>query len=166
MTRSRLSTVALLAGASSAALAAAGTAYADSSAGGSSSGSPGLLSGNSVQAPVEVPVDVCGNSANGVGALNPAFGNKCANVSSAPAAPVPTTPRSAPVHHLAPPPEPVRAATPTVRHEAPPPLAAPDGPQLAETGAGPAQLAAMSGLGAVLLAGGAMLLRRGRRTSE
>ncbi|MFI6092122.1 chaplin [Streptomyces sp. NPDC051218] len=41
--------------------------------------SPGILSGNSVQAPVEVPVNACGNSANVVGVGNPAMGNNCAN---------------------------------------------------------------------------------------
>ncbi|MGW5864463.1 chaplin [Streptomyces sp. NPDC055239] len=47
-------------------------------------GSPGILSGNSVQAPVEVPLNACGNSADAVGAVNPAFGNNCANTGSAP----------------------------------------------------------------------------------
>ncbi|MFD3483703.1 chaplin [Streptomyces sp. NPDC058665] len=44
-------------------------------------GSPGLLSGNSVQAPVEIPVNLCGNTVNPVGAGNPSFGNSCANSS-------------------------------------------------------------------------------------
>jgi len=47
-------------------------------------GSPGILSGNSVQAPVEVPLNACGNSADVVGAANPAMGNSCANTGSAP----------------------------------------------------------------------------------
>ncbi|MWA13379.1 chaplin family protein [Streptomyces sp. BA2] len=42
-------------------------------------GSPGVLSGNSVQAPVDVPVNACGNSANVVGVGNPAMGNNCAS---------------------------------------------------------------------------------------
>ncbi|MER5601325.1 chaplin ChpE [Streptomyces sp. NPDC002265] len=37
--------------------------------------SPGVLSGNVVQAPVHIPVNVVGNSVNVVGLLNPAFGN-------------------------------------------------------------------------------------------
>ncbi|MFI7388386.1 chaplin [Streptomyces sp. NPDC049813] len=41
-------------------------------------GSPGVLSGNSVEAPVSVPVNVCGNSVDAVGALNPATGDHCA----------------------------------------------------------------------------------------
>ncbi|WWQ69057.1 chaplin [Streptomyces sp. Q6] len=41
--------------------------------------SPGVLSGNVVQIPVDVPVNACGNSLNLVGLLNPAFGNTCVN---------------------------------------------------------------------------------------
>lgn len=57
----------------------AGAAHADSDATGSSKHSPGVLSGNSVQAPVSVPVNLCGNTINVVGVLNPAFGNTCVN---------------------------------------------------------------------------------------
>ncbi|MEJ8667907.1 chaplin [Streptomyces sp. MS1.AVA.1] len=39
----------------------------------------GLLSGNTVQLPVHVPVNVCGNTVNVVGLLNPAVGNTCVN---------------------------------------------------------------------------------------
>ena len=56
-----------------------GYAHADSGANGAASNSPGVLSGNSVQAPVDVPVNVCGNTVNVVGLLNPAVGNSCAN---------------------------------------------------------------------------------------
>ncbi|WP_329132707.1 chaplin [Streptomyces sp. NBC_00670] len=56
-----------------------GYAHADSAANGTASDSPGVLSGNSVQAPVHVPVNVCGNTVNVVGLLNPAAGNACAN---------------------------------------------------------------------------------------
>ncbi|WP_329460519.1 chaplin [Streptomyces sp. NBC_01497] len=42
-------------------------------------GSPGLLSGNVIQVPVHVPVNVCGNSINVIGLLNPAAGNACVN---------------------------------------------------------------------------------------
>ncbi|MEV3854720.1 chaplin family protein [Streptomyces sp. NPDC050095] len=58
-----------------------GYAHADSGAHGSSSDSPGVLSGNSVQLPVDVPVNVCGNTVNVIGLLNPAAGNSCANTS-------------------------------------------------------------------------------------
>ncbi|MEV6057222.1 chaplin [Streptomyces sp. NPDC052107] len=46
---------------------------------GSAAGSPGLISGNGIQLPVHVPVNVCGNTVNVVGLLNPAAGNACAN---------------------------------------------------------------------------------------
>ncbi|MGW0700422.1 chaplin [Streptomyces sp. NPDC002867] len=61
---------------------ATGYAHADSNADGAAVGSPGVLSGNAVQLPVDVPVNVCGNTVNVVGLLNPAAGNSCANVSS------------------------------------------------------------------------------------
>ncbi|WP_328222634.1 chaplin [Streptomyces sp. NBC_00310] len=59
--------------------AAGGAAHADSGAQGSAGNSPGVLSGNTVQAPVEAEVNVCGNTVNVVGLLNPAAGNKCSN---------------------------------------------------------------------------------------
>lgn len=57
----------------------AGVASADSDAHGVAAGSPGVLSGNVIQVPVHVPVNVCGNTINIVGLLNPAFGNTCVN---------------------------------------------------------------------------------------
>ncbi|MFG2558585.1 chaplin [Streptomyces sp. NPDC048496] len=56
-----------------------GYAHADAGAAGDASNSPGLLSGNSVEIPVDVPVNVCGNSVSVVGLLNPAAGNACGN---------------------------------------------------------------------------------------
>ncbi|MFJ5263185.1 chaplin [Streptomyces sp. NPDC088387] len=53
-----------------------------SGADGSATGSPGLISGNTIQLPVHVPVNVCGNTVNVVGLLNPAAGNSCANKSA------------------------------------------------------------------------------------
>ena len=50
------------------------------SAQGAAVGSPGVLSGNLIQVPVHVPVNVCGNSIGVVSILNPAFGNACANI--------------------------------------------------------------------------------------
>lgn len=41
--------------------------------------SPGVVSGNTIQVPVHVPVNVCGNTVSVIGALNPAFGNTCLN---------------------------------------------------------------------------------------
>ncbi|KAA6212547.1 chaplin [Streptomyces albofaciens JCM 4342] len=60
-------------------LGGAGLAAADSGAQGAALNSPGVVSGNTVQVPVHVPVNVCGNSINIVGLLNPAFGNTCVN---------------------------------------------------------------------------------------
>lgn len=60
-------------------LAGAGMAVADSGAQGAAVGSPGVLSGNVVQAPIHVPANVCGNTVSVIGLLNPAFGNTCVN---------------------------------------------------------------------------------------
>ncbi|MFI1681886.1 MULTISPECIES: chaplin [unclassified Streptomyces] len=57
----------------------AGVAAADSGAQGAATNSPGVISGNNAQVPIHVPVNVCGNSVNVIGLLNPAFGNQCAN---------------------------------------------------------------------------------------
>ncbi|MFD7473686.1 chaplin [Streptomyces sp. NPDC059837] len=53
--------------------------FADSHADASATDSPGVASGNSVQVPVHVPVNACGNTVNVIGALNPTFGNSCIN---------------------------------------------------------------------------------------
>ncbi|MEC4019156.1 chaplin [Streptomyces sp. H27-D2] len=63
---------------------AAGTVSAhDNPSGASASaaaiGSPGVLSGNIVQIPIHIPVNLCGNSVNAIGLLNPAIGNTCVN---------------------------------------------------------------------------------------
>lgn len=60
-------------------LAGAGLAAADSGAQGAAVGSPGIASGNVVQLPVHVPVNLCGNTINVIGLLNPAVGNTCVN---------------------------------------------------------------------------------------
>ncbi|MFD7549883.1 chaplin [Streptomyces sp. NPDC059578] len=71
--------VAVAAAAGGLMLAGAGLASADAGAQGAAVGSPGVLSGNVIQVPVHVPVNVCGNTVNVVGLLNPAFGNTCIN---------------------------------------------------------------------------------------
>ncbi|MGW6918809.1 chaplin [Kitasatospora sp. NPDC054939] len=76
----------LSAAAASLLLAGAGSAVASSGAEGVAAGSPGVVSGNQVQVPVHIPLNLCGNTIDVIGALNPAFGNHCANV-------------EAPVHH-------------------------------------------------------------------
>ncbi|MGW7722056.1 MULTISPECIES: chaplin [Streptomyces] len=57
----------------------AGLAMADAGANGAAVHSPGVLSGNVVQVPIHIPVNVCGNTVNVIGLLNPAFGNHCEN---------------------------------------------------------------------------------------
>ena len=53
-------------------------AAADAGALGTAAGSPGVASGNVAQVPLHVPVNLCGNTVDAVGLLNPAFGNGCA----------------------------------------------------------------------------------------
>jgi len=59
-------------------LASAGMAVAGEGVQGTS-GSSGLLSGNNVQLPVDVPVNLCGNTISVAGEMSPASGNACAN---------------------------------------------------------------------------------------
>ncbi|MEW1864528.1 chaplin [Streptomyces sp. NBC_00669] len=80
---SRIAKAAALTAAAGAALAAgAGVASADAGAGAAAVGSPGVVSGNVVQVPVHVPVNICGNTVDVIGLLNPTFGNQCENDSS------------------------------------------------------------------------------------
>ncbi|MFD8330567.1 chaplin [Streptomyces lydicus] len=66
--------------ASGLALAGAGVASAHGpQAVGGATHSAGVVSGNVVQVPVHVPVNVCGNTISVVGLLNPSFGNPCVN---------------------------------------------------------------------------------------
>jgi hypothetical protein len=71
--------LAFSAAAAAAVAGSAGAAVADAGAEGTATNSPGGLSGNVVQAPIHIPVNVCGNTVNVGGLLNPAFGNKCVN---------------------------------------------------------------------------------------
>ncbi|MET8578807.1 chaplin family protein [Streptomyces sp. NPDC005012] len=74
VTRKGLMTVAAATGVIA---AAGGQAHADANAGGSAANSPGVLSGNTVQVPVNIAVNVCGNTVDVIGLLNPAAGNRC-----------------------------------------------------------------------------------------
>ncbi|MFF9649073.1 chaplin [Streptomyces sp. NPDC014622] len=69
----------VMAAASGILAATGGHAFADASVEGAAVGSPGIGSGNAVQAPVHAPVNLCGNTANVIGLLNSAFGQECAN---------------------------------------------------------------------------------------
>ncbi|MFH8607913.1 chaplin [Streptomyces sp. NPDC018029] len=77
-TRSILITAALV---TATVIGGAGAATADSSPGavahGKAKNSPGVLSGNVVQVPVDLSVNACGNTVNVIGLLNPAAGNTC-----------------------------------------------------------------------------------------
>ncbi|MET7382296.1 chaplin [Streptomyces sp. NPDC005526] len=165
----------------------ANPALADTSANGSSSGSPGVLSGNTVQAPIDVPVNVCGNTVDVIAGLNPAFGNACAGQVSATATtdtPTPSTPPVRSGDEQPPPGDDHTLPAPTDEHATPPgsgdqepaptpPRAAamppaehmqPHGPELAQTGTG--ALLATSAASAALIAGGAVLYRRARSTAR
>ncbi|WP_327686463.1 chaplin [Streptomyces sp. NBC_00467] len=60
-------------------VAGVGSAVADSGAQGAATGSPGILSGNALQAPVHVPANVCGTTLGVVSLLNQATENVCEN---------------------------------------------------------------------------------------
>ncbi|MFD3609522.1 chaplin [Streptomyces atroolivaceus] len=113
-------------------------------------GSPGILSGNQVQVPVEIPLNVCGNSVTVGGLLNPVFGNDCENdTETVPPPVVPRTPHT-----------PEKPATP----DAPPvpetQLVA--GEQLAQTGGGGLDLLIPASAGLLLAGAGTVLYRRSR----
>ncbi|HET9381864.1 MAG TPA: chaplin [Streptomyces sp.] len=65
--------------ASAALLACAGTAVADDGPVGVSKHNSGLLTGNVVQIPIDVQANVCGNSVNVIGWLEPSFTAICVN---------------------------------------------------------------------------------------
>ncbi|OEU89373.1 chaplin [Streptomyces abyssalis] len=58
-------------------LAGAGVAAADQGVAGAAGNAPGVASGNNVQAPVHVPLNVCGNTVSVIGNMNMAGGNAC-----------------------------------------------------------------------------------------
>lgn len=77
---SRIAKVVVLSSAAAAAvIGTSGAAMADAGAQGAAIGSPGVISGNAIQVPVHIPVNLCGNTIDVVGLLNPAFGNVCVN---------------------------------------------------------------------------------------
>ncbi|WP_316519985.1 chaplin [Kitasatospora brasiliensis] len=61
-------------------LAGAGTASAGNAvAEGVDAGNPGVLSGNQFQIPINLELNLCGDSVDIIGLANPAFGNICVN---------------------------------------------------------------------------------------
>ncbi|MBS2536988.1 chaplin [Catenulispora sp. NF23] len=118
---------------------------------GGSQGSPGVLSGNTIQLPISVPVNLCGDSVNVVGVGNGAKGDACAN--NTPVTPPPTSPPP-PVSGVLPP----LASTPETGSALP--EVAPAG-MLAHTGSDALMLAP---IGAALMGGGAFMYRRYKPT--
>ncbi|MFD9206525.1 chaplin [Streptomyces sioyaensis] len=56
------------------------SAYSGAGAAGVAQNSPGIVSGNLIQVPIDLPLNVCGNTLNAGALLNPAFGNTCVNL--------------------------------------------------------------------------------------
>ncbi|MEU7020328.1 chaplin [Streptomyces sp. NPDC046203] len=71
---------AVIVGTGAVALSGAGLATADAGAAGAAVGSPGVISGDVIQVPVNLDLNLCGDSINVIGLMNPAFGDICANV--------------------------------------------------------------------------------------
>ncbi|MEU0900728.1 chaplin [Streptomyces massasporeus] len=136
-------------------------------------GSPGVLSGNNVQLPLDVPVNACGNSVDGGALFNDSLDNDCENGSYGGHGDTPSTDEepkppaeegSVPPDSETPPSKPSDSEDSSVTEEAEEPEEAGTLPQLAETGS--EALAAASAASAVLIAGGVMMYRRGRTTSS
>ncbi|MFF8996749.1 chaplin family protein [Streptomyces achromogenes] len=135
---------------------------------GKEAGSPGVISGNGLQLPVDLPVNVSGNTVDVVGIGNPVFGNQSVNTSGprpdTPGRSTPPARHTPPAHHQ--PHEPSHPASPTrpaphpsssvVRQRTP--------GTLARTGADGTWTAAVAGLAS--LAGGTVLYRRFRPRTE
>ncbi|GHG93390.1 chaplin [Streptomyces rubradiris] len=131
---------------------------------GKEQGSPGVISGNGLQLPVDLPVNVSGNTVDVVGIGNPVFGNQSVNTSGTrPDTPERPTP---PVRHTPPPRhephEPSHPATPTrpAPHPASSVVRQRTPGTLARTGTDGTWTAAAASLAS--LAGGTVLYRRFR----
>ncbi|MEC4020906.1 chaplin [Streptomyces sp. H27-D2] len=75
----KVTAVAMAVGGLVAAGAGVASAHGGATANGGAAHSPGVVSGNVVQVPVHIPVNLCGNTVSVIGLLNPAFGNVCLN---------------------------------------------------------------------------------------
>ncbi|MDX3697709.1 chaplin family protein [Streptomyces europaeiscabiei] len=93
--------------------------FADTGAHGAASNSPGVASGNAVEVPVTIPVNICGNTVDAAAVGNPTIGNECGNTGDhAPESPQsPQSPRSAPERHTTPVAEPQYSAAPATDPE-------------------------------------------------
>ncbi|MFD9498555.1 chaplin [Streptomyces sp. NPDC060035] len=119
---------------------------------GEAKGSPGIASGNLVQVPVSIPVNVCGNSITIGGLLNPVFGNTCENDTEV--SPPPVVPQS--------PHTPEESALPPAQVPPAPEAQLVPGEQLAHTGAGGLDLLIPASAGLLLAGAGTVLYRRSR----
>jgi hypothetical protein len=143
-----------------------GTDSGGASAQGTAEDSPGVLSGNTVQAPVHVPVNVCGNTVDVASALNPSMGNDCANNPGNPQSPPVAAEEPADIvdepqggsDAVAPAVDDPRVVEPAAHRAA----VREPGATLANTGAGGPGAGTLLPLGAGLLLGGFVLYRRGR----
>jgi LPXTG-motif cell wall-anchored protein len=161
-------------------------------AAGITSHSPGAVSGNAVQLPINVPVNACGDTVNGIAGLNPATGNGCEIGAPEVPTPPPSTgpvmpppppptgpvmppppPPTGPV--MPPPPPPTSPVTtpgkptpPAPGKPTPPPApgqpGTPGGPRLAHTGAEGTEVGIIAG--AAALVGGAALTVIGRKRTR
>ncbi|MFJ3923460.1 chaplin [Streptomyces sp. NPDC090022] len=71
--------VSMIAGGLVAAGAGVSAAHGGAHAAGEAVGSPGVASGNLIEVPLHVPVNVVGNTANVIALLNPVWGNTAVN---------------------------------------------------------------------------------------
>lgn len=71
---------AVVVGSSAIMAVSAGVAAADAGAHGAAAHSPGVISGNVLQVPINIPIQLCGNTVDIIALLNPGFGNTCAVV--------------------------------------------------------------------------------------
>ncbi|WUH96035.1 chaplin family protein [Streptomyces sp. NBC_00433] len=113
-------------------------------AAGDTHGSAGVLAGNGLLLPLDLPLNLSGNGVSAVGVGNPSGGNTAVNGETPPP----------PVH------APIPAPPGSVPEQVSPAETAPDAPTLAHTGAGGVGTAAAGSL--ALLLGGAVLYRRAR----
>lgn len=142
-----------------------GSGSGGTTAAGGSHGSPGIGSGNTVQVPVDAPINMCGNSISVVGVLDSATGDTCVNTGSEGGTPSrPNTPPCG-CHQTPPASPPSGPSTPYIpptwgkpHHATHPEHVAPSTGSLAETGTGAASLA--TPLGAGVLGGGGLMLRK------
>ncbi|MGW3723893.1 chaplin [Streptomyces sp. NPDC000851] len=126
----------------------------------------GVLTGNSLEVPVEVPVNGCGISGDVLAALGQAVDTSCSSGDYGYGTDEVTTPKPSetPTRSTPTPSAPSVKETPRARQAPPAEVELGESGQLAETGSG--ALMAASAASAALLAGGVLVYRRARATSH